>query len=71
MSETINIQQVIDVIDKSDLDSTIKEILIRDLKNEGLTEFLREQIIAYCDKAISLLDKRIEEEAGNTENPTN
>lgn len=60
MNKTINIQEIIDVINNSELDSTIKDILIRDLKSEGLTEFLREQIIAYCDKAISLIDKRLE-----------
>ena len=59
MDNVINIQEVIDVIQQSDLDTTIKDILIRDLKSEGLTEFLREQIMAYCDKAIDLIDKRI------------
>ena len=34
---------------------------------EGLTEFLREQISAYCDKAIELIDKRLEE--SKTQNP--
>lgn len=61
MTETVNIEEIKKVIQESDLDETIKQILIRDLENEGLNEFLREQIIAYCDKAIGLLDKKIEE----------
>lgn len=61
MNDKINIQEIIDIINNSDLDTTIKDILIRDLKSEGLTEFLREQIIAYCDKAIELIDKRLED----------
>ncbi len=61
MNEKINLLQIIEVIEGSELDSTIKEILIRDLKSEGLTEFLREQIIAYCDKAINLIDERLDD----------
>lgn len=69
MNDTINIQKVIEIIEQSDLDSTIKDILIRDLKSEGLTEFLREQIIAYCDKAISLIDDRLEKTPENSQTP--
>lgn len=65
MSDTIDIQQIIDIINNSELDQTIKDILIRDLKNEGMSEFLREQILAYCDKAIGILDKRLEESNQN------
>lgn len=61
MSNTISLDKIIDVIQNSDLDQTIKNILIRDVKSEGLTEFLQEQINAYCDKAIELIDKRLEE----------
>lgn len=42
------ILQLIHMIEGSALDETIKNILIRDLQNEGLTDFLREQIKAYC-----------------------
>ena len=34
------IQKVVDLIQQSDLDQTIKDILIRDLQTEGLTDFL-------------------------------
>ncbi len=58
MSGTISLEKIIEVIEASELDPTIKEILVRDLKSEGLTEFLEEQIKAYCDKAIAILEKR-------------
>ena len=67
MNQTVNLQKIVDIIEASDLDRTIKEILIRDLKSEGLTEFLREQIISYCDKAIDLIDLRLQNE--QAENP--
>ncbi len=51
------IQKIIDLIQKSDLDATIKGILIRDLQSEGLTDFLREQIKAYCLEALMDLDE--------------
>lgn len=59
MNETVKIEKIIEIIQASDLDQTIKDILIRDIKSEGLTEFLKEQVIAYCDKTISLIDKRL------------
>jgi len=55
-----NTQQVIYLIQQSDLDQTIKDILIRDLGKEGLTEFLAEQIKAYCLDAIKQSNDRIE-----------
>jgi len=61
MQTTVQIQKIIDLIEQSNLDRTIKDILIRDLKSEGLTEFLREQIIAYCGKALSLIDQRLQQ----------
>ncbi len=66
------IQKVINLIEQSPLDQTIKDILIRDLKDEGLTDFLREQIKAYCLEGIKELDekmvqaKKILEERGET-----
>jgi hypothetical protein len=69
------IQKVVNLIQASDLDQTIKDILIRDLQTEGLTDFLREQIKAYCLEGIKRLDAEIEEarkaleESQNTENP--
>jgi len=55
MKTNITTEELITIIDKSELDSTIKEILIRDIKNEGVNEFLIEQVIAYCDNAIEAL----------------
>lgn len=55
------IQKIVELIQESDLDQTIKDILIRDLQTEGLTDFLREQIKAYCLEGIKRLDSRIEE----------
>ena len=63
------IQRIINLIQESDLDATIKGILIRDLQAEGLTDFLREQIKAYClaglkqlkdehDQAIAILNSQ-------------
>ena len=60
MNQT-DIQKIIDLINKTDLDQTIKDILIRDLQTEGLTDFLREQIKAYCLEEIKALDEGMEE----------
>ena len=65
MQDTIKIEDIVKIIEESDLDQTIKDILIRDLKSEGLTEFLREQIIAYCDKAIEILQSKNKEPDNN------
>lgn len=46
-----DINKIIELIQKSALDKTIKDILIRDLKTDGLTDFLKEQIKAYCLEA--------------------
>ena len=70
MNPTVNLQKIIDIIESSDLDRTIKDILIRDLKSEGLTEFLREQIISYCDKAVELIDLRLQNEQPKDANQT-
>jgi hypothetical protein len=65
------IQKIVNLIQESDLDQTIKDILIRDLQTEGLTDFLREQIRAYCLEGIKIIDQRLEEaqKALETENP--
>ncbi len=55
------IQKIVGLIQQSDLDQTIKDILIRDLQTEGLTDFLREQIKAYCLENIKLYDEKIAE----------
>ncbi|MBI5529969.1 MAG: hypothetical protein HY918_00510 [Candidatus Doudnabacteria bacterium] len=53
------IQNIIHLIQASPLDPTIKDILIRDLENEGLTDFLREQIKAYCLEGLKVIDEKI------------
>lgn len=69
------IQNIVHLIQQSDLDQTIKDILIRDLQTDGLNDFLREQIKAYCLEGIKRLDVQIEdakkalEETDSQENP--
>lgn len=53
------IESIIHLIQQSLLDQTIKDILIRDLKSEGLTDFLKEQINAYCMEGIRQIDEKI------------
>ena len=55
------IQNIIHLIQQSPLDQTIKDILIRDLEAEGLTDFLKEQIKAYCLEGIKRIDTKIAE----------
>lgn len=55
------LEKVIYLITASDLDQTIKDILIRDLMSEGLTDFLREQIKAYCLDTLRKMDAQSEE----------
>lgn len=67
------IQHLIHLIQVSDLDQTVKDILIRDLQTEGLTDFLKEQIKAYCLEGIKKIDSQIEEAKkildSNAQNP--
>jgi hypothetical protein len=53
------LKKIIELIEASALDQTIKDILIRDLQTEGLTDFLREQIKAYCLEGIKQIDARM------------
>jgi hypothetical protein len=53
-------QNIIHLIQQSALDQTVKDILIRDLQTEGLTDFLREQIKAYCLDGLKKIDDKIE-----------
>lgn len=55
------IQKIVHLIQQSELDQTVKDILIRDLQSEGLTEFLRDQIKAYCLEGLKKIDSQIEE----------
>ena len=54
------IQDLTALIKESELDQTIKDILIRDLQSEGLTDFLKEQIKAYCLEGIRQANVQIE-----------
>jgi hypothetical protein len=51
-------QKIITLIKQSALDQTIQDILVRDLESEGLTDFLREQIKAYCVDSNKKLDEQ-------------
>ena len=55
------IQKITHLIQISELDQTIKDILIRDLAADGLTDFMREQIKAYCLEGLKKIDAEIEE----------
>lgn len=59
MSTDIN--TITKLIQDSCLDQTVKEILLRDLEKEGLTDFLKEQIKAYCMDGIEKIDKEVVE----------
>ncbi len=54
------IQDITHLIEQSELDQTIKDILVRDLQNEGLTDFLREQIKVYCLEGIKKASAQID-----------
>ncbi len=64
------IQDIIELIKASELDQTIKDILIRDLESEGLTDFLREQIMAYCLEGIKRADAQIDRAKATLQKPT-
>jgi hypothetical protein len=56
--KTISAKELIAIIQQSNADPTVKEILIRDIKEGGVTDFLIDHVVAYCDKAIAELSKR-------------
>lgn len=56
MDDKEKLEKIVQLIEQSDLDRTIKDILIRDIQNEGLTDFLREQIRVFCLEGIKKLD---------------
>lgn len=58
MNDTISTEDLIAIVEESGLDPTIKEILIRDIRKEGVNDFYVEQVMAYCDKAIDVLQHR-------------
>lgn len=55
------VQKIVYLVQLSELDQTIKDILIRDLQAEGLTDFIREQIKAYCLEGLRKIDVQTEE----------
>ncbi len=59
MKKTITAEELISIIEKSDLDQTIKDILTRDIRKEGVSEFYIEQVLAYCDNAIAVLKDKL------------
>ena len=65
MAQTITTDELIKIVQKSELDPTIKNILIRDIRNEGVNEFLLEQVIAYCDNAIESLKGKLNQDQQN------
>ena len=64
------VQNIIYLIEQSDLDQTIKDILIRDLQTDGLTDFLREQIKAYCVEGLKQIDERMQKAKQSLEQPS-
>ncbi len=64
------LEKIIHLIEQSALDRTIKDILIRDLQNDGLTDFLREQIKAYCFEGMKQLDEKMKAAREALEQPT-
>ena len=76
MDDNEKIKNIIYLIEQSPLDPTVKGILIRDLQADGLTDFLKEQIKAYCLVGIQKADEQIEKakkalESGQRQNPAN
>lgn len=68
MIDQAKIEKIIYLIEHSGLDPTIREILIRDLKTEGLTDFLKEQIHAYCVQGLKILDEKMNSAVRDLEN---
>jgi HPt (histidine-containing phosphotransfer) domain-containing protein len=59
------LQKIIQLVQDSELDQTIKEIIIRDLQANGLTDYLKEQIAAYCARTreeIAKIKAQLEEQ---------
>lgn len=51
------LQNIIELVQGSDLDPTIKDIIIRDLQTYGLTDYLKEQIAVYCARTREDIEK--------------
>ena len=59
MEEKISVEELVSLVNKSDLDPVIKDILVRDIQKEGVSDFLVEQVLAYCDKTIETLKQKM------------
>lgn len=64
------LEKIIQIIQSSSLDQTIKDIFIRDLQSEGLTEYTKEQLLAYCSIAEEELERQLAEAEQNSTTPT-
>lgn len=65
----VRLENIIHLIQQSPLDETVKNILIRDLEKDGLNDFLREQIKAYCLEGIKQLDEKMTQAKNYLMNP--
>ena len=59
MKDTITVEELVAIVEKSTLDQTLKDILIRDIKAEGVSEFYIDQVLAYCENAIAALKDKV------------
>ena len=59
MGKTIKVSDLILILKKSELDQTIKDILIRDIQAQGVSQFYVDQVVAYCDNAIAVLKDKL------------
>ncbi len=55
------VEKIIYLIHSSDLDETVKNVLIQTLASEGLTDFIKEQIRAYCFDGLAGGDAQVDE----------
>lgn len=53
--------KIIELVKASELDETIKDILVRDISEQGLSDTLKQQILVYCTEGLKLANKQIEE----------
>ena len=48
---------IVKLVQDSELDATVKEIIVRDLQQYGLTDYLKEQIAVYCARTREEIEK--------------
>lgn len=59
MKNKITVEELIGIVKASTLDQTLKDILIRDIRKEGVNEFYIDQVLAYCENAIAVLKDKL------------